>query len=95
VESGARAPLGKEESSGKEGRAVGWPAMLGSCSMRPPAGGVNGELSRGVGERSREKERAVASHTKGRSCWLDALLCRQKNKVEFFLCPPTERRVEA
>jgi hypothetical protein len=78
VESGARAPLGKEEPAGKEGHVVGWPAMLDSCSMHQQAGGVDGEPGRGVGERSREKERAVAWHTKARSCCL--ALSAKKNE---------------
>jgi hypothetical protein len=60
VEPGARTLMGKEELAGKEGRDVGWPAMLGSCSMRPPAGGVDGEPGHDVGEREREREREVA-----------------------------------
>jgi hypothetical protein len=70
---------GKEEPSRKEGRAVGWPAMLGSCSMRPPAGGVDGEPSRGVGEEAERK----------RERWHGT---QREKAVGLMPCPDGEKR---
>jgi hypothetical protein len=94
VESGARAPLGKEEPARKEGRVVGWPTMLTSCSMRLPTGGVDGKLGHGVGKRSRERERDSGgrAHKGKKSSWL--ALPVKKNEVEFFYVH-RKRRVEA
>jgi hypothetical protein len=42
----------------------------------------------------KEAERAVAWHAKGRSCWLAALLCRQKRmrwSFEFFMSTDREK----
>jgi hypothetical protein len=80
-------------NDGVEERGVGCPRAIGEggagrerrsrCGLARHAHAHTGRETRWRtetrrGERSREKERAVAWHTKGRSCWLDALLCRQK-----------------
>jgi hypothetical protein len=76
--------MGEEEPAGKEGHGVGWLAMLSSCPMRPPTGGLDGEPGRDVGKVERDRENGGIAH-KGKKLLACCLaLPTKKNKVEFF-----------
>jgi hypothetical protein len=81
VESGARAPLGKEEPAGKEGRVVGWPAML----MRPPAGRLDGEPRRGVGKEAERKRERWHGTQREEAAGLMPCSTGKKERGEVFL----------